>query len=58
VVLPGARVAADAIVRDSIVGPRSVVGAGALVDELTVLGDDVSVDPGTSLRGAKVPEPT
>jgi mannose-1-phosphate guanylyltransferase len=58
VLLPEARIGADAIVRDSIVGPRSVVGEGALVDELTVLGDDVSVDPGASLRGDRVPAPS
>ena len=55
-VLPGARIAHDAVVVGSIVGPRAVVGAGASVADLSVLGDDVTVTDGAQVRGERVPE--
>lgn len=54
-VLPGAIVKARAVVRGSVVGPGAVVGERALVDELSVLGAAVEVEPGASLRGEKRP---
>jgi hypothetical protein len=34
-----------------------VIGEGASLDDLTVIGTDVRIDPGSSLRGMRVPEP-
>jgi mannose-1-phosphate guanylyltransferase len=56
VVLSGARVGPDAAVRGSIVGPNAVIGRGAVVEDLTVLGDGARVSAGVTLRGARVPE--
>lgn len=56
VLLPGSVVGADAVVRTSVVGARSVVGDGALLDDHTVLGDDVTIEPGTKLSAARLPE--
>jgi mannose-1-phosphate guanylyltransferase len=55
-VLPGASIEAGAEVRGSIVGPRARVGAGARVEALSVVGDDVVVEPEAHLTGARVPE--
>jgi len=55
-VLPGARIGARARIVGSIVGPAAVIGDGAVLDELTVIGDGVSIDAGASLHGARVPE--
>lgn len=54
--LPGAAIGAGAIVDGSIVGPRAQIGAGARVDELSVIGDDVIIDPESQLHGARVPD--
>ena len=54
-VLPGARVAEGALVRESIIGPGSVVGARARINGLTVIGNDVVIDPGAVLHEARVP---
>ncbi|MCD9623342.1 sugar phosphate nucleotidyltransferase [Rhabdothermincola salaria] len=55
VVMPGARVAAGARVTASLVGPGATVGAGAIVDELSVLGDDVVVEPAAELHAVHMP---
>ena len=53
----GVTVGVGAHVRRSIAGPAAVIGDGATLDELTVLGDGTHVDAGASLAGALVPEP-
>ena len=53
----GVTVGAGASVRRSIAGPAAVIGDGATLDELTVLGDGVHVDAGSSLTGALIPAP-
>jgi mannose-1-phosphate guanylyltransferase len=57
VVLPRACVEAGAIVRRSVVGSGAVIGAAAVLDDLTIVGDGETVDGGTRLSGARVPEP-
>jgi mannose-1-phosphate guanylyltransferase len=57
VLLPGAAVGAGATVVDSILGARAVIGDGARVVE-AVLGDGVEVEPGASLHGVRVPQPS
>ena len=54
--LPGAVVEAGAVVKGSIVGPGSVIGRGATLADLTVTGRDTTVEPGTTLSGARIPE--
>ena len=54
-VLPGASVGAGATVVGSIVGPDAAVGDGATVVDLTVIGAEVTIDPGVELRGERVP---
>ena len=44
------------LVRDAIIGARARVGDGAVVDGGAVLGDDVVVEPGAEVRGARIPE--
>jgi mannose-1-phosphate guanylyltransferase len=56
VLLPGARVETGARVEGSVLGARSVVGPGATVRGLTVVGDDVEVPAETSLVGVRLPE--
>jgi len=56
-VLAGAVVGANAVVRDSIVGPGAQIGDGAELRDLTVIGADEQVAPGTVLAGARVPDP-
>jgi len=56
VVLPDARIARDSLVDGSIVGARATVGAGAVLRELAVVGDDVQVDAGAVLAGVRVPD--
>ncbi len=56
VLLPGARVGRGTVVERSIVGARATVGAGARLVGLTVIGDDVAVEGGTELDGARMPE--
>jgi len=53
VLLEGVRIEAGAVVRRSILGPRSVVGAKARVDD-TVLAEGGAVAPGAVLAGARV----
>jgi mannose-1-phosphate guanylyltransferase len=54
-VLPGASVGAGATIVGSIVGPDAAVGDGATVVDLTVIGAEVTIDPGVELRGERVP---
>jgi mannose-1-phosphate guanylyltransferase len=58
VVLAGATIADGATVTRSIIGHRATIGAGAIVEDLTVIGDDMVVEPGARLSGALVPPPT
>jgi len=53
VVLGGSEVGTRAEIRDSIIGRNVIIGAGAMVEELSVLGDDVRVEPGRVLSGAR-----
>ena len=56
-VLAGARLAADVVVDDAIIGPGAVVGAGARITGGSVVGADVTIDAGAVLEGQKVPAP-
>ena len=56
-VLPNATIGDGAIVRRSIVGPGARIGERAVVGELTVVGDGVSVDDRVELTDVLVPEP-
>jgi len=56
VLLPGARVGAEAVVERSVLGARSRVGDGAALRGLTVVGDDVEIEPGAVFDGARVPD--
>jgi mannose-1-phosphate guanylyltransferase len=58
VVLPGARIGRGAVIRGSILGKDVAVGKGARVEELSVVGDGVSVAAGAHLAGVRVPEVT
>jgi acetyltransferase-like isoleucine patch superfamily enzyme len=42
-------------VLDSVVGADASIGAGAVVERLTVIGDGEKVAAGASLRGGRVP---
>jgi mannose-1-phosphate guanylyltransferase len=53
VLLDGARIEAGAVVRRSILGPRSVVGAKACLDD-AVLAEGAVVRPGADLTGSRV----
>ena len=53
VLLPGAHIGADAIVRDSIVAGH--VGDGASVLDESVIGTHGVVEPGMSVHGARIP---
>jgi mannose-1-phosphate guanylyltransferase len=55
VVLEGGHVRAGATVRYSVLGPNVVVGLGAVVDDLSVLGDGWEVAAGAVLSGARLP---
>lgn len=54
VVLEGARIAAKAVVHRSVVGPGARVGEGAVVEDVSVVGPQAEVPPGTHLAGARV----
>jgi mannose-1-phosphate guanylyltransferase len=56
-ILPGAVIRAGASVLGSIVGPRSTIGAGSVLTNMTVIGEDVTIAPNTTLDAARVPEP-
>jgi mannose-1-phosphate guanylyltransferase len=55
VLFPGVTVAPGAEVRSSIVGRRARIEAGAVVADLSVVGDETVVPPGSRLSGARVP---
>jgi NDP-sugar pyrophosphorylase family protein len=55
VLLPGAAVRSRAVVEDSIVGVGAVIGEGARVAGLSVVGPGSEVEPGADLVGARVP---
>ena len=57
VLLPGARISRDAVVRRSVVGWDALVGEGSRLEDHTVIGRGGEVAAGTTLRGARVPEP-
>jgi mannose-1-phosphate guanylyltransferase len=52
----GARIGQGAKVLDSIVGPNALVGPAAELSNLTVVGDSVTVEAGSSHSGAKLPD--
>jgi mannose-1-phosphate guanylyltransferase len=55
VVLEGGHVRAGAVVRRSVLGRNVVVGLGAVVEALSVLGDGWVVAAGDVLSGARLP---
>ena len=55
VVLPGARIEEGAVIADSIVGAGAHVGSGSSLQELSVVGHSITIEPGTVLAGARVP---
>jgi mannose-1-phosphate guanylyltransferase len=56
VVMAGARIGSGAHVVESIVASGAHVGAGAKLTDLTVVGDDQTVEPGASHAGDRIPE--
>ncbi len=56
VVLPGARVEARASVTGSVIGPRAVIGEGARISDMSMIGDDASVDAGSEVVASKIPQ--
>jgi mannose-1-phosphate guanylyltransferase len=58
VLLEGGRVREGAIVRRSVLGRNVVVGLGAVVEGLSVLGDGFVVAAGSVLSGARLPAPS
>lgn len=56
VVLPGARIESGSVISDSIIGVGSTIGSGSSVRDLTVVGHEVSIEAGSVLVGARVPE--
>jgi mannose-1-phosphate guanylyltransferase len=57
VLLDGAHIGADVVVHRSVVGGGAVVGAGARLEDLTVIGSGETIAARCSLSGARVPEP-
>ncbi len=55
VLLPGVRVAAQATVDGSIIGPRAVIGQRCSIHSLSVIGADVVTASGTVIDGERVP---
>ena len=55
VLLQGGRVEAGAVVRRSVLGRNVIVGLGAVVEALSVLGDGWVVRAGDVLSGARLP---
>lgn len=58
IISPGARVADNAVVDGSIVGRRAIVGSGAKLTGLTMLGEEQVVPSGVLLDGIRIPERT
>jgi mannose-1-phosphate guanylyltransferase len=48
------QVGRDAVVRDSIVGTGAMIGAGARLEQETIVAEGAVVEPGTALSGARV----
>ena len=55
VVLQGATIEAGARIHRSIVGPGAIVRAGAELIDLTVIGDQVDIEPDARLTNERVP---
>jgi Nucleoside-diphosphate-sugar pyrophosphorylase involved in lipopolysaccharide biosynthesis/translation initiation factor 2B, gamma/epsilon subunits (eIF-2Bgamma/eIF-2Bepsilon) len=55
VFLEKSRIGEGASIRDSIIGERASLGAGSVVSDLSVIGCDAMLEPGTQLRGGRVP---
>jgi mannose-1-phosphate guanylyltransferase len=53
----GVAIEAEAEVRSSIVGARARIGRGAVVTDLSVVGDGIVVPPLTRLRADRLPAP-
>jgi mannose-1-phosphate guanylyltransferase len=56
VVMAGAHIGPGARVCDSIIGPDADVGRGASVEDLSILGENVSIAAGEAVRAARLPE--
>jgi len=56
VIMAGAHIGRDAVVRDSVIGRNTKIGASASVEDLSILGDNVSITAGESVRGARLPK--
>lgn len=54
ILLDGVRVCSHAVVMDSILGWRSTVGSWARVEGVSVLGEDVHIDPELCINGALI----
>ena len=52
----GAHIGAGARIIDSIVGPNALIGPNAELTDLTVVGDSVVVEAGSSHRAARLPD--
>ena len=57
VLLGGTRVDRGAVVRRSIIGRNALISARAVLDDLSVVGDAVTVPAGANLTGVRIPEP-
>jgi mannose-1-phosphate guanylyltransferase len=55
IVMAGAHVGPNARVRDSIIGPAADVGDGASVEDISILGENVSIAAGDTVRAARLP---
>jgi len=55
VLFPGVTIGAGAEIRSSIVGRDARIEEGAVVTDLSVVGDDTVVPPGSRLSGARMP---
>jgi len=55
ILLSGAILGEGAVVERSIIGPGAVIGAGAKVTDLSVLGEGVVIESGTSVGAARLP---
>ena len=55
-VLAGATVEAGARIHRSIVGPGAVIRAGAELLDLTVIGDDIDIEPDARLTSERIPQ--
>jgi NDP-sugar pyrophosphorylase family protein len=51
----GARVGRSAVIRDSIIGAGAIVGDGAVIEALSILGDGQAVAAGVAASGQLFP---